>query len=105
MTISSPTRKAGPYSGNGVTTTFAFAFKVFEDEDITVVKTSASAVETTLELTTNYTVTRNADQDGDPAERHVQHFSHGRKTHHRRQLVGASTDRYHQRQRILRTHR
>lgn len=66
MTISSSTRKAGPFSGNGVTTAFPFTFKVFAASDIRVVKTSALNVETTLTLTTHYTVSLNADQDNDP---------------------------------------
>lgn len=66
MTISSSTRKAGPFNGNGVTTAFPFAFKVFAAADLRVVKTSTLGVETTLVLTTNYTVSLNADQDSSP---------------------------------------
>lgn len=66
MTISSSTRKAGPFDGNGVTTAFSFAFKVFATSDIRVVKTSALDVESDLVLDTHYTVTLNADQDNDP---------------------------------------
>lgn len=66
MTISSNSRKAGPYSGNDVATAFAFAFKVFSEADVLVVFTSASNAETVLTLTTDYTVTLNADQDTNP---------------------------------------
>lgn len=39
MTISSETRKAGPYSGNGVVPQFPFNFKVFSSSDLVVVRT------------------------------------------------------------------
>lgn len=63
MTISSQTRKAGPYTGNGSTTTFPFAFKVFVNSDVLVVRTNLSGVETILTLGTDYTVSLNADQN------------------------------------------
>ena len=66
MTISSTTRKAGPFSGNNVTVDFPFTFKVFDETDIVVVATDASDVETTQTLTTHYTVSLNADQDASP---------------------------------------
>jgi hypothetical protein len=66
MTISSETRTAGPFSGNGVTTAFPFTFKVFTTADVLVVQTDDDGVESTLVLTTNYTVSLNADQDVSP---------------------------------------
>ena len=66
MTISSTTRKAGPYAGNDVAVSFPFAFKVFAAADVLVVFTSASNVETVLMLTTNYTVSLNSNQDTNP---------------------------------------
>lgn len=66
MTITNETRTAGPYTGNGVTTAFVFAFKVFEDSDLQVVQTDTDDVETTLELTTDYTVSLNANQNTSP---------------------------------------
>ena len=66
MTISSETRKAGPYTGNGVATSFAFAFKVFAASDLLVVRTDLSALETTLTLSTDYTVNLNSNQDSNP---------------------------------------
>ena len=64
MTISSTNRKAGPYIGNGTAATFAFSFKVFQASDLEVVKlTVSTSTETTLALTTDYTVTLNADQN------------------------------------------
>lgn len=66
MTISSETRKAGPYTGNGATTTFPFSFKVFTTSDVLVVRTNLSSVESTLTLGTDYTVTLNSNQNSNP---------------------------------------
>jgi hypothetical protein len=66
LTISSETRKAGPYTGNGLTTSFSFAFKVFTTADVLVVRTDLSGLESTLTLTTDYTVTLNSNQDANP---------------------------------------
>lgn len=67
MTIASATRKAGPFSGSGSTGPFAFTFKVFAAADLYVVKAvTATGVETVLTLTTDYTVSLNADQDTNP---------------------------------------
>lgn len=67
MTISSQTRKAGPYVGTGSTGPFSFSFKVFEASDLLVVKVNNStSIETTLTLTTDYTVSLNADQNSNP---------------------------------------
>lgn len=55
MTISSTTSRMD-YSGNGVTTIFPYTFKVFDASHLVVVKTDAAGVETTLVLTTDYTV-------------------------------------------------
>jgi len=67
MPISSTTRKAGPFVGNDVLTTFAFTFKAFCSADLYVVKLVVSTgVETVLTLTTDYTVDLNADQNTSP---------------------------------------
>lgn len=67
MTISSTTRRAGPFVGNGVTTSFPFTFKVFATSDVVVTLTTiATGVESTLVETTNYTVALNADQNANP---------------------------------------
>jgi len=66
MTISSQNRQAGPYNGNDITTNFAFAFKVFGASDLQVIKTDSAGVESTLTLSTHYTVSLNADQDANP---------------------------------------
>ena len=67
MTIQNTTlRKAGPSQGNGVTTVFPFTFKVFTATDILVTYLNALAVESVLVLSTNYTVSLNADQNTSP---------------------------------------
>lgn len=67
MTVSTGEAKAGPYTGNDSASSFAFSFKVFADTDILVVETLISTgIETDLVLNTNYTVSRNADQDNNP---------------------------------------
>ena len=67
MTIQNTTlRKAGPSLGNGVTTVFPFTFKVFTTADILVTYLNTLGVESVLVLTTNYTVSLNADQNASP---------------------------------------
>lgn len=67
MSISTEVRKAGPYTGNDSTTAFAFAFKVFDTGDVKVISTvTSTGAETVKTLTTDYTVSLNADQNGDP---------------------------------------
>ena len=63
MSISSTTRKAGPYLGNGATTVFAFNFKVFQASDVKVILTDAADVDTVQALGTNYSVSLNSNQD------------------------------------------
>lgn len=67
MTINSEVRKAGPFAGNGVTTTFPFAFKVFSASDMLVVRSDFNTgVETELVLGVDYSVSLNPDQDSMP---------------------------------------
>lgn len=66
MTISSTTRKAGPFSGNGVTTVFPFSFKVFDKTDVKVLRAPADGDATTLTLDSDYSVTLNSNQDSNP---------------------------------------
>lgn len=67
MTITSQVRKAGPYEGNDSTSVFPFTFKVFKAADMLVVRRDDNAgVDTTLILTTDYTVSLNADQNANP---------------------------------------
>ena len=67
MTISSTTRIAGPFTGNGVTTTFPFAYKVFDAADVQVIRlTISTGIETVLTTVTDYNITLNSDQDSNP---------------------------------------
>ncbi|MFJ1253428.1 hypothetical protein [Cupriavidus sp. CuC1] len=66
MTINSATRKAGPFLGDGATTGFPFAFKVFAKGDVQVTLTNTSGVESTLVLDSDYSVAINADQTVSP---------------------------------------
>lgn len=66
MTISSEARKAGPYLGTGVVTSFPFSFKVFNAADVVVILTDSSGAESTLTPEDDYSVALNADQDASP---------------------------------------
>lgn len=67
MTISTEVRKAGPFNGNGSASSFPFAFKVFKAADLVVVRRdNATTIETTLNITTDYTVALNANQNAIP---------------------------------------
>jgi len=67
MTINSTTRKAGPFIGTGTVSAFPFGFKVFQASDLFVVRLNVSAaVEQTLVLNSDYSVTLNPDQNSNP---------------------------------------
>ncbi len=67
MTISSTTRTAGPFTGNGATSVFPFAFKVFQASDLYVASVLiATGVQSILALGPDYTVALNANQDSFP---------------------------------------
>lgn len=65
MTISSQNRVAGPYTGNGVTTSFPFSFKVFSAGDVVAVLTDSAGNESVLDVGSR-TVSINANQDAQP---------------------------------------
>lgn len=65
MTISSEVRRAGPYAGDGATQVFPFDFKTYRAGDLLIVYTGASG-DQELVLNSDYTVSLNPDQDGDP---------------------------------------
>ena len=53
MTVSSTTTK-NSYSGNASTTVFAYGFKIFSDDDITVIiRTDSTGAEVTKTKTTH----------------------------------------------------
>lgn len=67
MTISTPTRVAGPFFGTGSTGPFPFTFKVFAAADLLVQNVVVSTgVRSTLAITTDYTVTLNGNQNTNP---------------------------------------
>lgn len=66
MTISSEVRKAGPFSGNDVTTAFSFSFKVFSTADVLAVSADSLGLETDLTEGVDYTVSLNANQNANP---------------------------------------
>lgn len=66
MSITTTTRVAGPFDGNGIATSFPFAFKAFQASDLYVERTSSTGVTVVLTLGTDYTVSLNANQDDTP---------------------------------------
>lgn len=56
MTVASETNRSGPYSGNGVTTVFAYGFRIVDQSHLQVIRTDATGDEATLSLSTDYTV-------------------------------------------------
>ena len=67
MTVANTLRRAGPFTGDGVTTVFPFTFKVFAGTDVVVTELAiATNIETVKTLTTHYSVTLNPDQDTSP---------------------------------------
>ena len=67
MTINTTARTSPTYNATGSVVPFDFSFKVFVESDV-VVKTlnTVTSTETTLVLTTDYTVTLNTDQNSNP---------------------------------------
>ena len=63
MTVSSSTNRAS-YSGNGSLTTFAYGFKVFDQDDLTVILRASNGTETVQTIITDYTVTGVGDVGG-----------------------------------------
>lgn len=66
MTISSTTRKAGPFAGNGIATTFPFSFAVFDKTNVKAVLVNPNGVSSTLALDSDYSVQVNANQSSNP---------------------------------------
>ena len=63
MTVSSATNKVS-YNGNGSQTVFAYGFKIFDQDDLTVIIRNASGGETTQTITTHYTVSGMGNASG-----------------------------------------
>lgn len=67
MPINNTSRTAGPFIGNGITTSFPFSYKVFDRTDVLVAQTvTATNVETVKTLDAHYSVTLNSDQNNNP---------------------------------------
>lgn len=80
MSVSNTSNKAGPYSCDGAQTQFTFSFKIFKEEDLKVIHTDSSGKETTLTLTTDYTVAAtNNDFDNGGTVTTVQTYPSGDK--------------------------
>lgn len=63
MTVESEISRIN-FLGNGATTTFAYTFKVFSEDDLLVTQRDTDDVETTLVLNTDYTVTGVGETSG-----------------------------------------
>ncbi len=64
MTVSSTTTKVS-YSGNGSTTAFAYTFKIFDEDDLTVIlRTDATGTEAVQTKTSDYTVSGVGNANG-----------------------------------------
>lgn len=66
MTVSSSVRKAGPFAGNNIATTFPFSFKVFAKGDLKALLVNSNGVSTPLTLDSDYSVQLNANQNSTP---------------------------------------
>lgn len=70
MTISVSNRKAGPFLGNGVTSSFPFTFKVLDTTaspfGISAFRTTFAGVQSELSYGTGFTIVLNPDQDTSP---------------------------------------
>ena len=62
-TLNEVTARAS-YSGNGTTTSFAYSWRIIDDDDIKVIKVSAAGTATTQTKTTHYTVSGTGDSGG-----------------------------------------
>lgn len=56
MTVPSSVAKSGPYNCNGVTDVFNYDFRIVDKAHLNVILTDANGAETSLTLTTHYTV-------------------------------------------------
>lgn len=66
MTVTTTVRTAGPFTGTGLLSNYAFAFKVFLASDVLVQRTPPLGVLSTLVLGSDYTITLNANQETSP---------------------------------------
>jgi hypothetical protein len=67
MTIASEVNRSGPYNGNGLTTAFAYQFKIYDPLHLQVIKTDPNGTETVLVYQTDYSVTGVGNDGGGSA--------------------------------------
>lgn len=65
MTVQTETDRSGPYAGAGTTGPFPVDFRFLADNHLQVIKTSTLGVDTTLELTTDYSVSGAGGETGE----------------------------------------
>ena len=63
MTVSSSTNRVS-YAGNGSTTVFPYTYKIFDEDDLTVILRAANGTETIETITSDYTVSGVGDAGG-----------------------------------------
>ncbi len=68
MTIASEANRSGPYACNGVTTSFPYEFRIYDEAHIRVILTAPDGTESTLTLGTDYTVSGVGDSGGGAVE-------------------------------------
>lgn len=78
MTIPSETNRSGPYSCNGATTSFPYAFKIYDEAHIRVILTDPAGLESDLMLGTDYAVS-GAGSDGGGAVTTTAAYAAGNK--------------------------
>ncbi|WP_313618394.1 hypothetical protein [Agrobacterium sp.] len=64
MTIPSEVNRSGPYNGNGVTTAFAYQFKIYDPHHLRVIRINADGSEIVLAHEVDFTVTGVSDDAG-----------------------------------------
>lgn len=64
MTVNTTNITSGPYTGNGITDTFSYTFRVENKNQLQVYETTDSGIETLLTVDTDYTVNEVGDDAG-----------------------------------------
>lgn len=64
MTVPSENYRSGPYTGNGVTTSFKYDFRIVDENHVRVVRALVDGTEADLIIGLDYTVTGVGDQEG-----------------------------------------
>jgi len=80
MTIASEANRSGPYVCNGVTTSFPYEFRIYDEAHIRVILTDPQGIETMLSLGTDYTVSGVGQSVGGAIDMAVAHAAGYRVT-------------------------